>query len=341
MSQKCFIIPTKNPTSEFPKLISKLRKKSEFPIFVVDDGSDVGVEFFSEIEKASNIIVLRHAINLGKGAALKTAFNEILTKYPEIDGSVTLDSDGQHSIDDALRVLKCLSDGDDFVLGCRNFTKDIPLKSYVGNQISKKVYQFLLGRKIKDTQTGLRGLSKKFMLDCLSIKSNRFEFETEQFVVAIRNNINIHEIDIETIYIENNSGSNFNPLKDSLRIYFILLRYVSISIITFLIDITVFVFSFNLGANILLANFLARTASILFQYNASKKIVFKSSGNKYSFLLFVSYVYFSGAISVILQELLVKDLGANFLFSKIFVETILFFIGFSVVRLLFRRKGEY
>lgn len=132
------------------------------------------------------------------------------------------------------------------------------------------------------------------MLDCLSIKSNRFEFETEQFVVAIRNNINIHEIDIETIYIENNSGSNFNPLKDSLRIYFILLRYVSISIITFLIDITVFVFSFNLGANILLANFLARTASILFQYNASKKIVFKSSGNKYSFLLFVSYVYFSG-----------------------------------------------
>lgn len=46
MSQKCFIIPTKNPTSEFPKLISKLRKKSEFPIFVVDDGSDVGVEFF-------------------------------------------------------------------------------------------------------------------------------------------------------------------------------------------------------------------------------------------------------------------------------------------------------
>lgn len=102
-----------------------------------------------------------------------------------------------------------------------------------------------------------------------------------------------------------------------------------------------FVFSFNLGANILLANFLARTASILFQYNASKKIVFKSSGNKYSFLLFVSYVYFSGAISVILQELLVKDLGANFLFSKIFVETILFFIGFSVVRLLFRRKGEY
>ena len=88
------------------------------------------------------------------------------------------------------------------------------------------------------------------MLDYLSIRSSRFEFETEQFVVAIRNNINIHEIDIETIYIENNYGINSNPLKDSFRIYFILLRYVSVSITTFFIEITVFVFLFNIAANI-------------------------------------------------------------------------------------------
>lgn len=341
MSTKCFVIPTKNPTSSFPSLIQKLRQSSDLMVFIVDDGSDKGMEYFSEIEEIHNVIVLRHAINLGKGAALKTAFNEILTKYPNIDGCVTLDSDGQHSIKDAMRILDCLSKGDDFVLGCRNFTKDIPLKSYVGNQISKKVYQFLLGKKIKDTQTGLRGISRKFMLDCLSIKSNRFEFETEQFVVAIRNNINIHEIDIETIYIENNSGSNFNPLKDSFRIYFILLRYVSVSIITFLIDVTVFIFAFNMGANMFLSNFLSRTASILFQYNASKKLVFKSKGSRYSFLLFVSYVYFSGMISAMLQEILVKDVGVNFLLSKISVEMLLFFIGFSVVRFLFRKRDAY
>ena len=88
------------------------------------------------------------------------------------------------------------------------------------------------------------------MLDYLSIRSSRFEFETEQFVVAIRNNINIHQIDIETIYIENNYGINSNLLKDSFRIYFILLRYVSVSIITFFIEITVFVFLFNIVANI-------------------------------------------------------------------------------------------
>ena len=88
------------------------------------------------------------------------------------------------------------------------------------------------------------------MLDYLSIRSSRFEFETEQFVVAIRNNINIHEIDIETIYIENNYGINSNLLKDSFRIYFILLRYVSVSITTFFIEITVFVFLFNIVANI-------------------------------------------------------------------------------------------
>ncbi|MFV9984440.1 MAG: hypothetical protein AB8V03_01440 [Francisella endosymbiont of Hyalomma asiaticum] len=79
--------------------------------------------------------------------------------------------------------------GEDFVLGCRKFTKDIPLKSYLGNTIYKKIYAFILGRKIKDTQTGLRGLSREFMKDCLSIKSNKFEFETELFVIAVHDKI--------------------------------------------------------------------------------------------------------------------------------------------------------
>ena len=109
---------------------------------------------------------------------------------------------GQHNVIDALKIAKILSTGEDFVLDCRTFTKDIPLKSYLGNTISKKIYAFILGKKIKDTQTGLRGLSREFMKDCPSIKSNRFEFETEQFVIAVRDKINIYETDSQTIYRE-------------------------------------------------------------------------------------------------------------------------------------------
>ena len=149
MAKKCFIISTKNLTNSFPYLISRLREESDFPIFVVDDGSDVGMEYFSEVETISNRIILRHAINLGEGAALKTAFNVFLTKHLEIDGSVTLDSLVNIIQKDALRVLKCLSNGDNFVLGCRNFTKDIPMKSYLGNQTSKKVKILRLDQRFK------------------------------------------------------------------------------------------------------------------------------------------------------------------------------------------------
>ncbi|ORM38561.1 hypothetical protein A2G94_06460 [Francisella endosymbiont of Ornithodoros moubata] len=64
---------------------------------------------------------------MGKGAALKTAFNEILVNHLNIKGCITLDSDGQHNVIDALKIAKILSTGEDFVLGCRTFTKDIPL----------------------------------------------------------------------------------------------------------------------------------------------------------------------------------------------------------------------
>ena len=129
---------------------------------------------------------------------LKPYLTIFWTTYPQIEGVVTLDSDGQHSIPDCLRVLKELEEHENaFVLGHRTFSKDIPLKSYVGNNISKFIYKILLGRNFKDTQTGLRGLSKSFMKECLSIKSNRFEFETEQLAISVQQNLDIIEIPIE------------------------------------------------------------------------------------------------------------------------------------------------
>ena len=336
-----FVILSKNPTNILVDLVKKIRKKSSDKIIIINDGSENGLEFFDQVLENKNVLVLKHAINMGKWAALKTAFNEIFVNHSNSKGCITLDSDGQHNVIDALKIAKILSTGEDFVLGCRTFTKDIPLKSYLGNTISKKIYAFILGRKIKDTQTGLRGLSREFMKDCLSIKSNRFEFETEQFVIAVRDKINIYETDIQTIYIENNSGSHFNPLFDSLRIYFILLRYVSVSFATFLIDFLVFSLSFGLGASVLWSNLLARTASIVFQYNASKKYVFKINvAKKYSFILFVAYVYLSGVVSVIIQEKITSSTGLNVLLVKILVESILFIISYSFVRTIVFNKKE-
>jgi glycosyltransferase involved in cell wall biosynthesis len=339
-----FLIPSYNPDENLIKVVDEIISKSDNKIFIIDDGSNKETQqIFEKLQDSDaykNVIFLRHAINLGKGAALKTVFNHILVNYPQIEGVVTLDSDGQHSIDDCLQVLKTLEDNNNtFVLGYRTFSKDIPLKSYIGNHISKSIYAMILGKNFKDTQTGLRALSKEFMKQCLMIKSNRFEFETEQLALAVNTHINIIEVPIQTIYIENNKASSFRPLVDSFKIYFVLFRYGLSSIITALVDFIVFVLSLSFGVSIFGANMLARTVSIGVQFTLLDKYVFYSKAKIINFILFASYVYIMGILSAMTQIGIINHFNLSTLFAKILVEGILFFVNFAVLRLyIFTKK---
>jgi len=332
-----FIIPAYNPDEHLIELIDNIRKNSNLAIFIIDDGSKKDTQkFFKEIEDKNykDVVILKHAINMGKGAALKTVFNYILVNYPNIKGVVTLDSDGQHSIKDCLRVLKVLeTKNSSLVLGYRSFSRDIPLKSYIGNNISKFIYKIVLGRSFQDTQTGLRGLNREFMKECLKIKSNRFEFETEQLAIATQKNLDIDEIAIETIYIENNKASSFRPLVDSVKIYFVLFRYGITSIITALSDFIVFLIALSMGASIFWANMIARTVSIGVQYFLIGKYVFFSKATLKSFIIFSIYVYIMGIVSASTQVLLVKDFNTPVVPTKIIVEGLLFFVNFAFLRL--------
>jgi len=339
-----FVIPAYNPDEHLLDVVKNIQNASDNTIFIIDDGSKDDTQYIFqkllEDKNTTNIIFIQHAVNLGKGAALKTIFNHILTNFPEIEGIVTLDSDGQHSIPDCLRVLEALKENDNsFVLGHRTFSKDIPLKSYVGNNISKFIYKVILGRSFKDTQTGLRGVSKSFMKQCLTIKSNRFEFETEQLAISVNNNINIIEIPIETIYIENNKASSFRPLVDSFKIYFILLRYGLSSIITAVVDFIIFMIALSFGANVLIANLFARTASIGVQFVLLDKFVFHTKAKTINFILFALYVYIMGIMSAMVQISAVENLGISVITAKIIVEGILFFVNFAFLRLyIFTKK---
>jgi len=342
MKKYGFVIPAYNPDQQLLHVIANIQQESTHTIFVIDDGSNKETQkIFTTIrEEYKNVIVVRHIINLGKGAALKTIFNYILSNYPQIDGVVTLDSDGQHSTKDCIHILQTLETNvNSFVLGHRTFSKDIPLKSYIGNNISKFIYKIILGRSFKDTQTGLRGISKDFMKQCLSIKSNRFEFETEQLAIAVNNDIHIIEIPIETIYIENNKASSFRPLIDSFRIYFILFRYGLSSIITAIVDFVIFMIALSFGTNILISNMLARTVSIGIQFNLLDKFVFHTKSKIMSFILFALYVYVMGIISAMTQISIIEHLNISIITAKILVEGILFFINFAFLRLyIFTKK---
>ena len=114
---------------------------------------------FAAAARFPNVQLLRHAVNLGKGAALKTAFNYVLCAMPDAAGVVTADADGQHAPEDIARVAEALAaQPDALVLGARAFGADVPLRSRFGNIVTRGIMHALLGRKLADTQTGLRGI---------------------------------------------------------------------------------------------------------------------------------------------------------------------------------------
>ena len=160
------IIPSLEPDEKLPRLLEQLHEAGIQNIVLVDDGSGPAyAHFFEEAQKRWGCPVLRHAVNLGKGRALKTAFNYCLNTWPDAPGCVTADSDGQHTPACILKVMKALTDRPDaLILGCRNFDeKDVPLRSSFGNKCTRFVFKALVGLAITDTQTGLRAIPTAFM----------------------------------------------------------------------------------------------------------------------------------------------------------------------------------
>src|SRR5258707_5647524 len=146
-TQFAVLIPAYRPEEALVELVRTLTQCLTGPIIVVDDGS--GPEFaerFSRIEQILGVHLLRHAINLGKGAALKTGINHFLCTFPNLIGLVTADADGQHAAEDILRVGAQLAvHPGSVILGIRQFDSRVPLRSRLGNKISRALVRLLIG----------------------------------------------------------------------------------------------------------------------------------------------------------------------------------------------------
>ena len=343
MKKTMLVIPSLEPKENFIRILEELSK--EFSnIIVVNDGSSEKYDFiFEEIEKM-NIIVLKHGINLGKGRALKTAFNYILSECNDIDIVVTADSDGQHLSKD---ILKCSSVAIDkphsLILGVRDFSKkDVPLRSRFGNKITRKIFKYLLGIYISDTQTGLRAFSRNQMKYFITTNGEKFEYETNMLIDNKNSGYEFFEVPIETVYIENNETSHFNPIKDSIQIYKLFVKYIIASISSFIIDISLFKIGIGFGATIVQSTIIARIISSLFNYKINRNSVFKTYNKtslyKYYFLVVIQM--FISAYTVKLLNSLYID--KNVILIKIFVDIIIFMINYYIQRewVFKEKRGE-
>ena len=336
MKEVFVVIPTLDPDEIImSNFLLKLKKQFK-NILVVNDGSKKHHDkFFAELSQ-NGIIVLNHYKNLGKGRALKTAFNYILNEFPKIKGVVTCDCDSQHTVNDIKNCADVmLKNKDKLVLGVRNFEgENVPEKSMFGNKITRNIFKIFIGLEISDTQTGLRGLSKDLMISFMDISGERYEYETNMLIECKEENIKIAEIEIETIYLNGNTNSHFDPLKDSIMIYKLFFKYFMVAFSSFVLDIILFSGIFgilSINSKILAATILARCVSSIYNYIINSNLIFKnmSVGTllKY-YVLVIIQMFISGCFVTYLYDLLTWSV----ILIKIIVDLIIWGINLVIQR---------
>ena len=211
------LIPAYEPEEALIHLVDELHTHG-FHIVVVNDGSGEKYDpIFAAVSAKADIVTLEQ--NQGKGAALKAGMAHIRDNLPDCTHFITCDADGQHLPKDVLRVKEKLHAGSDFVLTVRERKGKIPLRSRIGNDMSRVVYTLLTNRYLSDNQSGLRGFHRNNLEWLIKVEKNKYDYEMNVLYYAAKMGKKITTVLIDAIYIENNASSHFHPIRDTIRIY--------------------------------------------------------------------------------------------------------------------------
>ncbi len=336
------LIPAYQPDEQLLKLVNRFISETDFTIVVVNDGSAPEKDaVFAQLPHA--VTLLKHEVNQGKGRAMKTGMTYIQEHFPETEGVVIVDADGQHLLPDVLRVCDELNANPNaLILGSRCFSGKVPLRSMFGNTITRYVFALASGVMIHDTQTGLRAFSVKYIPKLLSLKGERYEYEMNMLLGAAELHIPIREVHIQTVYLdEKNSSSHFNALRDSARIYGCILKFTGSSIAAFLIDYMLVLtlaaifggFSIDQKLVLLYSAVIARVVSSLCNFLINRRMVFKSKDK----ILVTAFKYYAvAALILFLNYLLLQvfniALKIPLSVAKLIVEALLFMISLGLQR---------
>jgi len=203
----CLILPAYSEAKTIRSIISQARVFIP-SIVVVDDGS---IDETVQIARKSNVTVISHNTNRGKGMALRTGFEWALRNQYEI--VMTMDSDGQHDPLDIPRFLdKLQRDNPDIIVGARSPEQSsMPLHRRLNNRLVSAIGVWLCGQKVVDFQCGYR-LIKAEVLRSVELETMRYETESELLVKAGKLGFRIDTIPIKTIY--SSEISNVKPMRE-------------------------------------------------------------------------------------------------------------------------------
>lgn len=335
------IIPAYNPTENILELIDRLSKSME--IVCIDDGSNEECKpLFARIQAMDKVHLLKHPVNKGKGRALKTAFQFCLDELSRAEMVVTVDADGQHKIEDVMKICDEYRATHEMILGKRDFAgEEIPLRSRIGNGLTQMVFHYLCGIKLSDTQTGLRVYPISILPELLEVGGERYEYETNILLYCHDNDIPFREVPIQTIYENGNESSHFNPITDSLRVYGVILKYLASSLLAVLVDNLIFLLLSGSVSNYYVLTYLGRACAAVTNFSINKRIVFKKRGGLGAQILkYVALLGISGTLSATAVAWLVEKCSWSLLPSKLLVEGVLFFFNYYMQKKFVFRKGK-
>jgi glycosyltransferase involved in cell wall biosynthesis len=330
------LIPAFNPEPTLVDQVARLRELGFDSVIIVNDGSDAATQgVFLQLTGLPCCDVLHHPSNFGKGRALKTGLHYFLLHYPNHIGVVTVDADGQHRPEDTVRVAaELLRHPSQLVLGVRRLGASAPLRSLMGNHLTRWLYALAAGRALADTQCGLRGIPRNVVPDLLSLEGEHYDYEMQMLVRMQMLPLEIREVPIATIYIDSNRSSHFNPLLDSMRIYFVLVRFYASSLLASGLDLVSFVITYGLTSNLLLSLLLGRVLFVaMINFHINRLLVFRNrSAPLIPLLKYYLLVAALIPISYLCIGSLSKNLGWSVVVSKIVVETPLSVVSFLMQR---------
>jgi glycosyltransferase involved in cell wall biosynthesis len=207
------IIPALNAARTLPAVVEAALAELQ-PVLVVDDGSSDGT---GDAARRAGAEVVRHPLNRGKGAALKTGFDWALERG--FDGVITLDADGQHLAREIGKFLaERAASGADLIIGGRShlFSGMLPRRR-MANRFSAWTISLAAGTRVTDSQSGFRFYSAH-LLRSVKLHTNGFDLESEVIVRAGRRKFRIVTIPIDLGFVDGIATSHYKPLKDTVRI---------------------------------------------------------------------------------------------------------------------------
>jgi glycosyltransferase involved in cell wall biosynthesis len=212
------VIPAFNERESIAEVVGVLRAAAPWrEIIVVDDGSSDGT---GDAAAAAGATVVKHAYNIGNGAAVKNGIRRASGDYVLI-----IDADGQHPPEDALRLVAKLGEFD-LVVGARAAATQATATRRAGNGALNRLASYLTGRDIPDLTSGFRGARASGLREFLHLLPNGFSTPTTTTLAFIKGG---YTVAFEPIHARQRSGqSKIRLARDGAKFLMIIFKIVTL-----------------------------------------------------------------------------------------------------------------